>query len=134
MTAFGEPLSANKRGRSVGESPLPAARAEASLIDLLLLDQQTLTAVDQFSRMHPPHAAPAQQKYYRDLIPLGAPGPGEQYAFVVDLDRCSGCKACVSACHSLNGLDEDEMWRNVGLLVGQQNLPSAQPEVRRYAT
>ena len=37
-----------------------------------------------------------------------------QYAFDVDLDSCSGCKACVSACHSLNGLDEDETWRDVG--------------------
>jgi Fe-S-cluster-containing dehydrogenase component len=34
----------------------------------------------------------------------------------VDLDACTGCKACVSACHSLNGLDEDEMWRSVGLI------------------
>jgi formate dehydrogenase iron-sulfur subunit len=40
----------------------------------------------------------------------------------VDLDKCSGCKACVSACHSLNGLDEDETWRNVGLLVGGDAL------------
>ncbi|MEO6003268.1 MAG: DmsC/YnfH family molybdoenzyme membrane anchor subunit [Opitutus sp.] len=52
------------------------------------------------------------------LIPLSAPGPGEQYAFEVALDACSGCKACVSACHSLNGLDDTETWRDVGLLVG----------------
>ncbi len=39
-------------------------------------------------------------------------------AFEVDLDRCSGCKACVTACHSLNGLDDGETWRDVGLLVG----------------
>lgn len=43
---------------------------------------------------------------------------GEQYRFEVDLDACSGCKACVSACHSLNGLEESEIWRSVGLLVG----------------
>src|SRR5690606_25643091 len=49
--------------------------------------------------------------------PLSAPGSGEQYAFEVDLDACTGCKACVSACHSLNGLDEDEAWRDVGLLL-----------------
>ncbi len=53
---------------------------------------------------------------YQDLIPLSQPGPGEQYAFTVDLDACSGCKACVSACHSLNGLDDEETWREVGLL------------------
>src|SRR4030095_7765056 len=40
-----------------------------------------------------------------------------QYAFEVDLDQCSGCKACVTACHSLNGLDDDETWRSVGRLT-----------------
>src|SRR5205085_3191577 len=50
--------------------------------------------------------------------PLAAPGPGEQYAFEVDLDACTGCKSCVVACHALNGLDEDESWRSVGLLQG----------------
>jgi formate dehydrogenase iron-sulfur subunit len=54
----------------------------------------------------------------RHLIPLSAPLPGEQYAFEIDLDACTGCKACVTACHSLNGLDADESWRSVGLLVG----------------
>ena len=48
------------------------------------------------------------------VLPARAPGPGQQYAFAVDLDSCSGCKACVTACHSLNGLDEDETWRSVG--------------------
>ena len=31
---------------------------------------------------------------------------------------CTACKACVSACHSLNGLDDDEIWRNVGTIYG----------------
>lgn len=57
-------------------------------------------------------------RWYSDRIPLTAPGPGEQYAFRVDLDRCTGCKSCVAACHSLNGLDPGESWRSVGLLVG----------------
>ncbi|HYC72557.1 MAG TPA: DmsC/YnfH family molybdoenzyme membrane anchor subunit, partial [Opitutaceae bacterium] len=52
------------------------------------------------------------------LVPLTAPGPGEQYAFEVDLDSCTGCKACVAGCHALNGLDEEETWRDTGLLVG----------------
>ena len=60
------------------------------------------------------------------LIPLSAPQPGEQYAFTVDLDRCSGCKACVSACHSLNGLDDHETWRDVGLLIGVSEEPDLQ--------
>ena len=61
---------------------------------------------------------PAQARYYHDLIPAAKPGLGEQYAFAVDLDACTGCKACVSACHSLNGLEENETWRKVGLLHG----------------
>ena len=89
-----------------------------SLIDDLLAEQQQLTAVERFARNHEISDLPAQARYYRDLIPLDRPGPGEQYAFSVDLDACTGCKACVSACHSLNGLDEDETWRSVGLLLG----------------
>jgi Fe-S-cluster-containing dehydrogenase component len=84
-----------------------------------LLDaQQTLTAVERFSRKHDTGDVPAKEKYYKDLLPLERPRPGEQYAFEVDLDACTGCKACVAACHSLNGLDEDEAWRSVGLLHG----------------
>jgi Fe-S-cluster-containing dehydrogenase component/DMSO reductase anchor subunit len=51
-------------------------------------------------------------------LPATPPSDGDQYAFEVDLDRCSGCKSCVAACHSLNGLDEGESFRDVGLLVG----------------
>src|SRR5262245_57610291 len=89
-----------------------------TLIDDLLEEQQRLTAVERFAQKHERHALPAQARYYRDLIPLERPQAGEQYAFAVDLDACTGCKACVSACHSLNGLDEDELWRTVGLLHG----------------
>jgi Fe-S-cluster-containing dehydrogenase component/DMSO reductase anchor subunit len=89
-----------------------------TLIDELLAEQQQLTAVERFSRKHERNALPAQARYYRDLIPLNKPQRGEQYAFAVDLDICTGCKACVSACHSLNGLDEDEIWRNIGVLHG----------------
>ncbi len=94
-----------------------------TLIDTLINEQRRLTAVEKFSRAHTGHDRPADGTTYRDLIPLTAPRPGEQYAFEVDLDRCSGCKACVTACHSLNGLDEDESWREVGFLVGEELVP-----------
>ncbi len=97
--------------------------APRTLIDDLLDEQRQLTAVERFARKHERHELPIQEKYYRDLIPLNKPVPGEQYAFAVNLDTCTGCKACVSACHSLNGLDEDETWRNVGLLLATEDVP-----------
>jgi formate dehydrogenase iron-sulfur subunit len=88
------------------------------LLQLLLEEQQQLTAVEEFSFAHDNLNEPAQSRYYSKLLPASPPGVGQQYAFEVDLDRCSGCKACVAACHSLNGLDEHETWRDVGLLMG----------------
>jgi Fe-S-cluster-containing dehydrogenase component/DMSO reductase anchor subunit len=90
-----------------------------TLIDELLAEQQRLTAVERFALRHDQHALPARRTLYRELLPTSAPAEGEQYAFAVDLDSCSGCKACVTACHNLNGLDEDETWRSVGLLHGR---------------
>jgi formate dehydrogenase iron-sulfur subunit len=92
-----------------------------SLIDLLLAEQRDLTAVERFAQTHATHRAAPERPRYRELMPLTRPASGEQYAFVVDLDRCSGCKACVSACHSLNGLDEQEMWRSTGLIIGEKS-------------
>src|SRR5688572_8781926 len=89
-----------------------------TLIDDLLAEQQSLSAVDRFAKRQERGQPAAQARYYRELIPLTRPQRGEQYAFGVDLDACTGCKACVNACHSLNGLDEDEIWRNVGVIVG----------------
>jgi Fe-S-cluster-containing dehydrogenase component/DMSO reductase anchor subunit len=93
-------------------------RSADGLLQLLLNEQQQLTAVEQFSQEQDRGQLPLQAKYYSKLLPAGPPQAGQQYAFEVDLDRCSGCKACVAACHSLNGLDESETWRDVGLLMG----------------
>ncbi|MGI9242718.1 MAG: DmsC/YnfH family molybdoenzyme membrane anchor subunit [Verrucomicrobiales bacterium] len=88
------------------------------LVGDLLDQQQSLTAVDRFSQQHESATEPLQAQFYRDLIPLEKPGKGEQYSFQVDLEACSACKACVSACHHLNGLEIYESWRDVGTLLG----------------
>ena len=90
----------------------------SDLIAHLLDEQSEITAVEQFSAWHKSATEPAQARYYRDLLPAVPPGPGQQLAFQVDLDKCSGCKACVVACHTLNGLDDGESFRDVGLLLG----------------
>ena len=94
----------------------PKKQSTLALIDELLAEQSRLqTPVAKFSVAHDTGTAAAR---HSSLIPLTTPRPGEQYAFEVELDSCTGCKACVSACHSLNGLDDEETWRDVGLLVG----------------
>lgn len=99
-----------------------------NLIDELLEQQSTLqTPVAKFSEKH--HHEPDLEPHYRSLIPLSKPGPGEQYAFEVSLDRCTGCKACVSACSSLNGLDEGETWRDIGTLLGGKEAPTYQQTI-----
>ena len=93
----------------------------------MLDQQQSLSAVEKFAQRHECETEPALRSHYKELIPHGPPEAGEQYAFEVDLDSCSGCKACVAACHNLNGLETDELWRNVGLLVGgTQEKPAVQ--------
>lgn len=92
--------------------------AFGALIGAFLDEQGDLTAVERFAQFHEDATRPLQSRFYSTLLPGRTPRPGEQYAFEVDLDRCSGCKACVAACHSLNGLDEHEAWREVGLIVG----------------
>jgi Fe-S-cluster-containing dehydrogenase component/DMSO reductase anchor subunit len=106
--------------------PKPTDKPQ-TLIDELLAEQRSLTAVERFARAHDRSEIPEKEKHYRSLLPTTSPKPGQQYAFEVDLDKCSGCKACVTACHSLNGLDETETWRTVGLLVSRPSTFNPQP-------
>lgn len=117
--------------RSLAEPGAPERR-RLPLVDQLLREQQDLTAVQRFAQRHTDVAEPLRARYYRDLLPTAQPREGEQFAFEVDLDACTGCKACVTACHNLNGLDDAEAWRTVGLLHGgsaaepvQQTVTSA---------
>jgi len=96
---------------------------EPTPIDVWLLRQQDLTAVERFAARH--DAGDVAEDRWRDRLPATGPGPGEQYAFEVDLDACTGCKACVAACHNLNGLDEGEAWRRVGSLHDASGRPGA---------
>jgi len=88
------------------------------LIEQYLGKQQDMRAVARFSALHEQGKVCATDGLYEAQIPLSAPGPGQQYAFKVDLDACTGCKACVVGCNKLNGLDGDEAWRAVGTLHG----------------
>jgi formate dehydrogenase iron-sulfur subunit len=110
---------------------LAAPRLRLPLLDDLLKQQHELTAVERFADAAAARtrsdAAPAA--LYREVMPATPPGPGQQYAFEVDLDVCSGCKACVTACHNLNGLDDGETWRSVGLLHGGTTAAPVQQTV-----
>ncbi|HJV09430.1 MAG TPA: DmsC/YnfH family molybdoenzyme membrane anchor subunit, partial [Acidimicrobiales bacterium] len=92
-------------------------------LERYLAEQADLAPVERMSLCAVPTTGS-----WRDRIPLTAPLAGQQYAFDVDLDTCTGCKACVTACHNLNGLDEGESFRTVGLLTGptfQQTVTTA---------
>lgn len=114
---------------SADESPLASPNGSLrTLIDELIDEQSTLqTPVARFAEVH--DRQPDLADHYRNLIPLSKPGLGEQYAFEVSLDRCTGCKACVSACHNLNGLDDHEVWRDTGTMIGGDEAPAWQQTV-----
>ena len=91
-----------------------------NLIDLAT--KQPQSAVEAFATHHELNdgiSGPVIKNTYRSLIPSSLPELGQQYAFEVDLDRCSACKACVSACHHMNGLSSDESWRRVQQWFGE---------------
>ncbi len=108
--------------------------ADKSPVDLLLAEQSRLTPIERFSRIHDSGSHPRITSLYRELIPASRPKSGQQFAFEVDIDKCSGCKACVTACHSLNGLDDNESWRSVGLLIEEVPIAFKPSDIRHQAS
>ena len=107
----------------------PREKKRLPLVEHYLREQQTMSAVDRFAQRHADVEKPLRERFYRDLLPASPPSAGEQYAFEVDLDACTGCKACVTACHNMNGLDEGETWRSVGLLHGGSPAAAVQQSI-----
>jgi Fe-S-cluster-containing dehydrogenase component/DMSO reductase anchor subunit len=126
-----KPLSLQDLLEGLGPASVPPSSGER-MVHRLLQEQGKLSAVELFAKEHDLKSrntcdVPDQARYYAKLLPATPVGSGQQYGFEVDLDRCSGCKACVTACHSLNGLDDTETWRDVGLLIGgTETLPVMQ--------
>jgi len=52
------------------------------------------------------------------LTPNRLPGPGEQYRFHFNVEKCIGCKCCVVACNEQNGNPAEINWRRVGEIEG----------------
>lgn len=110
--------------RDMERSTSTGSGSGVGILEAALREQQTLqTPVALFSEEYDSQSV---RERFTHLIPLSRPEPGGQYAFEVNLDACTGCKACVAACHSLNGLDDDESWRDIGLLVGTRRQPYLQ--------
>lgn len=100
--------------------------AHTTPLERYLAEQADLTPVERFSVAHDTAMA-ADARIWQDRIPLTRPQPGQQYAFDVNLDTCTGCKACVTACHNVNGLDDGESFRTVGLLKGATPAKAGMP-------
>lgn len=93
-----------------------------------LLAQQDLSAVERFALLHD-EGRVGSGSLYESQIPLSKVQKGQQYGFQVDLDACTGCKACVVGCNRLNGLDAGEAWRAVGVLHGGEPAAPIQQTV-----
>ncbi len=110
-------------GSPAPKSPAASAPSlDAYLAELLAEQQQLQTPVTRAAAAHALQPSAWRAERFRELVPLSKPAAGEQYAFEVDLDACSGCKACVAGCHSLNGLDQEETWRDIGVVYGLSAL------------
>ena len=116
--------SLSDHGRHRRVDPAEHREATHSRSSNSFFGEQQTGAVELFAQRHESDTSPALERLLsRPAFPRRLPPRGEQYAFEVDLDSCTGCKACVTACHNLNGLDEDEAWRKVGLLPAAAARP-----------
>lgn len=98
-------------------------------VDEYLARQRDMSAVEAYASHHDAATGSLHAGWYEALMPATAPGPGQQYRFEVDMDACTSCKACVTACHSLNGLDVGESWRSVGIVIGRDAAGPTQQTV-----
>lgn len=99
-------------------------------IDDFLSAQSDLSAVERFARTD----TSSRTDRWSELIPLSQPTPGHQFRFEVDLDQCTGCKACVTACHNLNGLDIGESFRSIGVLVAEPTATAVPAPAQQTVT
>lgn len=109
--------------------PPEAVPFTLAMLERALREKDELRAVERFSADHDHGFEAGAGSRYEALLPARPPAPGQQYAFEVDLDLCTGCKACVVACHSQNGLDEGESFRSVGFLHGGDDVAPFQQTV-----
>jgi formate dehydrogenase iron-sulfur subunit len=111
------PPSRNPAPAAQPLQPFSPSALQPFLQELLAEQQRLQTPVTRAALAYEVQPSAWRADRFRELVPLTAPAPGQQYAFEVDLDACSGCKACVAGCHSLNGLDDEETWRDVGFVT-----------------
>lgn len=93
---------------------------KAALLESIMQANQERPFVEMFSEAHDDGLLDHTAKKFQHLLPATSLHPNEQYAFEVNLDACSGCKACVVGCHHKNGLGENETWRSVGVISHEE--------------